>query len=60
MIDMVRAGIAGHWDEVGIGIARANEGITVYEDLSPTNIAREDHLGEFRNRPLFILRSRQH
>lgn len=60
MIDMVRAGITGVWDEVAIGIARERGGTTVYEDLSPANIGREDELGEFRNRPLFILRSRQH
>ena len=60
MIDMVRAGITDVWDEVAIGIARERGGATVYEDLSPANIGREDSLGEFRNRPLFILRSRKH
>lgn len=57
MIEMFREGIAGHWDLVAIGIAREEEGQTIYRELDAGNIAREDHLGEFRNRPVFILKS---
>lgn len=57
MIEMIRKGVVGHWDIVAIGIARERDGVTVYEELNEGNIAREDHLGEFRNRPVFILKS---
>jgi hypothetical protein len=44
-----------------IGIAGQNEdGLVVYRDLDALNITRDDRLGEFLNRPLFILRSRSY
>jgi len=30
-----------------------------YEPLSPHNLARNDAVGEFMNRPIFVLRSRR-
>lgn len=55
MIRFVTEGIRGYWKVVKIGIARQINGIIVYEDLNDWNIQREDCLGEFLNRPLFIL-----
>jgi len=57
MIEMFRNGVAENWEIKAIGIAREVEGSTSYQELSENNIAREDHLGEFRNRPVFILKS---
>lgn len=41
-----------------IGIAERVNDQVVYRDISETNTAREDSLGEFLNRPLFILSSK--
>jgi SAM-dependent methyltransferase len=58
MIDFIRQGTAADWDIVDIGIARRGpEGIT-YQDLNEHNLARDDSLGEFLNRPLFLMRSK--
>ncbi|MBK9598199.1 MAG: glycosyltransferase [Flavobacteriales bacterium] len=45
------------WDVVEIGIAEEIGGQTRYQVVNESNIARNDALGEFRNRPVFILRS---
>ncbi|MFT4102679.1 MAG: class I SAM-dependent methyltransferase [Burkholderiaceae bacterium] len=57
VIDLV-AGLSDAWEMEAVGIARRTGGEIVYEDLSPANIGRDDSLGEFLNRPLFVLRSR--
>lgn len=50
--------IGGYWEVEKIWFAvRQPSGGIVYEPLSTSNIQREDALGEFLNRPLFILRS---
>lgn len=57
MIDFIDKGTSGHWNVDTIGIAeKHNEGIT-YAAPSPQNLVRDDALGEFLNRPLFILSS---
>ena len=55
-IDYVTAGVAGFWDIESIGIATGARDRIVYEDLDDVNVARDDALGEFLNRPIFILR----
>ncbi|TXI79046.1 MAG: methyltransferase domain-containing protein [Flavobacteriales bacterium] len=57
MIEMFREGVRGTWVIEAIGIAREEDGRTIYRELSAENIMREDRLGEFRNRPIFILKS---
>jgi hypothetical protein len=58
MIDFIRQGTAADWDIITVGVAeRAGAGI-MYRDLSDRNIARDDSLGEFLNRPLFLMHSR--
>jgi SAM-dependent methyltransferase len=47
------------FETLAIGIAEQHEGNIVYVDLNDRNIARNDALGEFLNRPLFILRSKK-
>lgn len=60
MIDFVKQGTAGDWAVSAIGVAEREGGHTVFRDLNERNIARDDALGEFLNRPIFILRSLKH
>jgi SAM-dependent methyltransferase len=55
LIDFVRSAAAGIWniDQIGIPVRVADK--VVYQELNSQNIARDDSLGEFLNRPLFIL-----
>lgn len=55
MIDFLREGTKGIWHIRHIGIAERRGGDIVYRELTPTNILRDDSLGEFLNRPLFIM-----
>ncbi|MCB9170791.1 MAG: hypothetical protein H6597_03810 [Flavobacteriales bacterium] len=47
-----------HWEVIEIGIAEVREGATRYEPLGERNIERNDAIGEFRNRPIFVLKSK--
>lgn len=60
MIDFIHHVLPGKWDIVAIGIAEDEAGKTVYKELNDNNIVRNDYLGEFRNRPIFILKSLSH
>lgn len=60
MIDFVKKTINDKWEIQTIGIAEGENGITTYNSLNIENIKRNDTLGEFRNRPLFILKSRHY
>ena len=60
MIDFIKSGTEGYWDIVGIYVAEKDvelEDIT-YSKLNDKNIKRDDSIGEFCNRPIFILRSK--
>jgi len=57
MIDFVKTGVNGYWDIIEIGIAEKKTDNIVYCELSDKNIERDDSLGEFLNRPLFILKA---
>lgn len=58
VIDFVSSGTTGYWTIEHIGIAeRISNGIK-YADINNVNISRDDSLGEFLNRPLFIMRSK--
>ena len=60
MIDFIRTGTAGHWQIEQIGVAEQGaDGSVSYQALDERNIARDDALGEFLNRPVFILRSQR-
>jgi hypothetical protein len=55
MIDFVSNGTKENWKIEHIGIAeRRTSGIT-YANLNSTNVRRDDSLGEFLNRPIFIM-----
>jgi SAM-dependent methyltransferase len=57
VIDLVKD-LSDAWDIEAVGIARRAGDQVIYEDMSLAGVARDDSLGEFLNRPLFILRSR--
>lgn len=63
MIEFIEQGTAADWVIAAIGVAgrqdeKGKGGEVVYRDLCDRNIARDDSLGEFLNRPIFIMRSR--
>lgn len=56
-IDYISDGIVGHWTIESIGVATGTRSDVHYEDVNQANVARNDNLGEFLNRPIFILKS---
>lgn len=58
MIDFIKDSTKDLWDIVAIGVAEEDETDTIYKAIDESNIQRFDHLGEFRNRPIFILKSK--
>lgn len=58
MIDFVKSAVDGNWVIQSIGVPEEIGGLTEYKELSTENIQRNDSLGEFRNRPIFILKSK--
>lgn len=55
LIDFIQQGTQKHWAIERIGVF--NPINKNYEDANADNLQRFDHLGEFLNRPLFLLRS---
>ncbi len=58
LIDFVESGTCDSWVISDVGIAEDSSAGTFYQSVSPHNIARRDSLGEFLNRPLFIMQSK--
>lgn len=58
MISWLEKGISDFWNIKMIGVAQKNGNNIEYVDLDENNIERVDELGEFLNRPLFILESK--
>ena len=56
MIEFVSLGVGQSWDVFKIGIPERHDDRIVYCDLNEKNLARDDSMGEFLNRPLFILK----
>lgn len=58
MIGFIEQVVAGYWEIQAIGVAQSlPTGGVEYAALSAQNLPRADALGEFLNRPLFVLRS---
>jgi len=55
MINFIKKVSDQHWNIKHIGIAESIEQEPVYKELNDTNIQRINALGEFLNRPIFIL-----
>ena len=58
MIEFISNGISDTWEIKHAGIARKDGDTVYYEDFHDSNMTRDDTLGEFLNRPLFILQRR--
>lgn len=58
LIEFIRTGTEDYWDITAIGVAEGGKQDAHYSDLSDGNISRDDELGEFLNRPIFILESK--
>ncbi|MDD3888177.1 MAG: class I SAM-dependent methyltransferase [Patescibacteria group bacterium] len=56
MIDFIKKGTKNHWNIKTIGIAEIENGDLVYNKLNKNNINRNDEIGEFKNRPIFIMK----
>ena len=57
LLDFVLGGIRMYWEVLKIGIAENINGKINYNMLNSNNIERNDSIGEFLNRPIFILKS---
>ena len=60
MIDFIKDTIKDIWEIEYIGIAEETQGHTYFVDLDESNMSRNNALGEFRNRPIFILKKIQY
>ncbi len=58
LINFIKAGTSDSWTIEHIGIAEQSSSEIIYNELNSQNILRQDSLGEFLNRPLFIMRSK--
>lgn len=58
IIDFIKSETSNNWTIEHIGIAEKSSGRIIYNDVNSKNIRRQDSLGEFLNRPLFIMRSK--
>ena len=56
--EFIETNTSDYWDILNIGIAEKNNGRVKYSMLNETNNHRIDELGEFLNRPLFIMQSK--
>ncbi|CAD5109258.1 class I SAM-dependent methyltransferase [Zestomonas carbonaria] len=57
MIEYIREGTSGFWKIEAIGVAERRDGELTYRDVDERNIQRDNALGEFLNRPIFIMNS---
>ena len=58
MEQFVKDETAQYWDIVKIAVAQKKDAEIEYEDINEENNVRKDSLGEFLNRPLFIMKSK--
>jgi len=58
-IKFIQNAIPGYWEIIKIGIPEMEQGKPIYKTPSKKNLERKDYLGEFLNRPLFLLKSQR-
>ena len=58
MEDFLQKGTEDLWRIDKIGIAEFDNGVIEYKDMNEHNNVRKDDLGEFLNRPIFIMKSK--
>lgn len=59
MITYISNGTKGKWSIEKIGIAVKKDKDVIYENMTAENINRIDEYGEFLNRPIFIMNSKE-
>ncbi|WP_339616434.1 hypothetical protein [uncultured Gilvimarinus sp.] len=57
-IDFIENGVNDFWTIEKVGVAETTDGKVFYNQAGANNIQRNDSLGEFLNRPLFIMKSK--
>ena len=58
MEEFIENGTSKYWNIVKIGVAVKKGDVIIYEDMNDINNERNDSLGEFLNRPIFIMKSK--
>lgn len=58
LIDFITLNLDSKYEIMKIGIAQKEKDKIVYNDLDKLNIQRDDSLGEFLNRPIFIIKQK--
>ena len=58
MIDFITLNLNNEFEILKIGVAEYANGNIIYNDLNNNNTQRNDSLGEFLNRPIFIMKSK--
>lgn len=58
MINFIQSGTSKYWNILNIGIAEKSNNRVKYYNLTKQNVFRDNSLGEFLNRPIFILESK--
>lgn len=58
MIEFIEKGTKNYWEIFKIGVPEKIDDKVIYKDLNDENIKRRDDLGEFLNRPIFIMKSK--
>lgn len=51
-------GTKDFWDIIFVGIAERKNNAIVYNEMDIDNSMRQDDMGEFLNRPIFIMKSK--
>lgn len=58
LIKYIKEGVKNNWEIKHIGIPEIFNNTITYCEMNQTNLHRNNNIGEFLNRPLFILRSK--
>jgi len=59
LLDYILRNLREEYEFIKIGVAEKAGNNIIYNDLNDRNIERDDSLGEFLNRPIFIMRSKK-
>ena len=58
MIDFIKHGTSNYWLIENIGIAELTSNKLEYKNMNSYNIKRDNNIGEFLNRPIFVMKSK--
>lgn len=58
MIEFLEEGVLNSWEIQRVGVAVGSKEHVVYLNVDDKNVERDDSLGEFLNRPIFIMKSK--